>query len=76
MSKESRLRADKLLRENHLRWKLQHGNKRLDETELAIMDHMRVGGPNNFEFTHALINERENIKTELKETHIKLYGAE
>jgi hypothetical protein len=73
MSKEERVRADRLLRENHHRKTLEWLNCKLDSTELAIMATMRSGSQ-DLTLIHGLINERENIKHKCKDTHKKIYG--
>jgi len=76
MGKEERLRADRALRENHLRKTLAWYNHRLDRAEDRIISLMRgVDGQDPDESLIAIaVCERDCIMGQCKELHKKLYG--
>jgi hypothetical protein len=67
-------KGSKVLKQMHNRSRLTKLNQHLDDTEVAIMDMMRLGNESTFESVHALIGERENTKYKLKDLHKKIYG--
>ena len=73
MTKETRVSADRQLREDHLRRTITWKNCKLDSVELSIMNAIRSEEP-DLEMITCLIGERENIKHECKDLHKKLYG--
>jgi hypothetical protein len=76
MSKETRLSADRVLRESHLRRTLTWYNQRLDKSEEKIMNLMRSTDsqdPDTSLIGQAMC-ERQCIIDNCKELHKKIYG--
>jgi hypothetical protein len=76
MSKDTRVRADRELRDSHLRRTLTWYNQRLDKSEERIMSIMR--GTDGQDPDESLIGievcNRQCIIDNCKELHKKIYG--
>jgi hypothetical protein len=73
MSRETRLSADRELRENHLRKTLLWYRSRIDKIEQLIINDMRSNDPDCSQVAR-YIKERECIKQNCKKIETKIYG--
>ena len=76
MSKDTRISADRVLRESHLRRTLTWYNQRLDKAEDNIMKIMRStdGQDPDESLLGIAMCERQCIIDNCKELHKKIYG--
>jgi hypothetical protein len=74
MPKEERIRADRQLRESHLKKTITWHNLRIARFEREIMSIMRSNDP-DCSYLQQLINRRENFRQKCKDQLRKLYGG-